>query len=159
MGHISSSFRLATSSADGMDWILRRNCSVTPVQLGFSFALLSGLSLLVAIFFWFMGAVLVLPFAALELGALAAAFVVFARHATDGERISVRQGRLVVELESAGKIQRCEFDPEWVRVEPPGGHELIEVRGGGRSVRVGRFIRPDLRPELAREIRLALRGV
>ena len=35
---------------------------------------------------------------------------------------------------------------------------LIEVSGQGRSVRVGRYVRPELRAALAREIRMALRG-
>ncbi|MGH8822638.1 MAG: DUF2244 domain-containing protein, partial [Rhodoferax sp.] len=34
----------------------------------------------------------------------------------------------------------------------------IEVSGHGRTVQVGRYVRPELRPELAREIRMALRG-
>lgn len=64
-----------------------------------------------------------------------------------------------MELETAGRVQRAEFNREWVRVEPKDGEgSLIEVSGQGRSVRVGRHIRPELRPALAREIRFALRG-
>ncbi len=157
MVQASNSFRLATASADGLHWILRRNCSVTPAQLGLTFGLLSTLSLSVALFFWFQGAVLVLPFAALELVALGTAFVVYARHAADGERISVRDGHLFVELETAGRTERCEFVGDWVRVEPRTRHGLVELHGGGRSVRVGRYLRSDLRLVLAREIRQALK--
>ena len=73
-----------------------------------------------------------------------------------------------------GSVQRDEhlrtndfFDvpsfPTWTfastGVEPKGGDgSLIEVSGQGRSVRVGRHLRPELRPALAREIRMALRG-
>ena len=143
-----------------MEWSLKRNCSVTPAQLGWLYASMCVVSLGVAGFFWLQGATLVLPFAALELIAVGSAFLVYARHATDGERIRLLEGRLVVELETAGRTQRCEFAREWVRVEPRGDDgQMIEVRGGGQSVRVGRFLRPDLRPVLAREIRLALRGV
>jgi uncharacterized membrane protein len=153
-------FRFATPSEQGMEWSLKRNCSVTPAQLGWLYASMCVVSLGVAGFFWLQGATLVLPFAALELIAVGSAFLVYARHATDGERIRLLEGRLVVELETAGKTQRCEFAREWVRVEPRGDDgQMIEVRGGGQSVRVGRFLRPDLRPVLAREIRLALRGV
>ena len=46
-----------------------------------------------------------------------------------------------------------------VRVEPQlSDRSLIEVSGQGRSVRVGRYVRPELRAALAREIRMALRG-
>ena len=150
-------FRLATWSVDGVHWRLRRNCSVTPAQTLALFLSLSAVSMGVALFFWVHGATLVLPFAALELLALGSAFVVYARHATDGERISLVQGRLVVEQESAGRLERCEFVSHGLQVEPPRErHQLVEVRSGGRVVRVGRHLRPDLRPQLAREIRRAL---
>jgi uncharacterized membrane protein len=101
----------------------------------------------------------VLPFAWLELMAVGAAFLVYSRHATDGERISLSGGRLVVELENAGRLERAEFDREWVRVEPlAGDRSLIALSARGRSVNVGRYVRPELRPALAREIRMALRA-
>ena len=84
----------------------------------------------VAVFFWFQGAVLVLPFALLELAALATAFVVYARHAADSERVSLQGGRLIVELETAGHVRRSEFVREWVRVEPLSRGQLVEVRSG-----------------------------
>jgi uncharacterized membrane protein len=142
-----------------MHWMLRRNCSVTPQQLLWMFLSLSGVSLGVAGFFWTQGATLVLPFAAVELVAVGTAFLVYARHATDRERISLSDGRLVVEQESAGKTLRCEFARHAVQVVPEvGGDRLIEVHSGGRTVRIGRYLRSDLRPVLAREIRMALKG-
>lgn len=154
-----NTFRFATRSEQGVEWSLKRNCSVTPAQLGWLYASMCVVSLGVAGFFWSQGAPLVLPFALLELIAVAVAFLAYARHATDGERISLLEGRLVVEQEVAGQTKRCEFAREWVQVEPHGGDgQMIEVRGGGQSVEVGRFLRPELRPLLAREIRQALRG-
>ncbi len=151
-------FRFATVQGQAIVWFLKRNCSVTPAQLGWFYASLCVVSLGIAAFFWLQGAKLVLPFAWLELGAVGLAFLAYARHAADGERISLQGQRLVVELESAGQLQRTEFDPDWVRVEPKGGgRSLIEVSGKGRSVSVGRFVRPELRPLLAQEIRSALR--
>lgn len=159
MNEASSAFRFATMSEQGVEWSLKRNCSVTPAQLGYLYASMCILSMGVAGFFWSQGATLVLPFAVMELVAVGAAFLVYARHATDNERIRLLEGRLVVEWETAGRSSSCEFAREWVRVEPrPDAGQLIEVRGGGRSVRVGRFLRSDQRPLLAREIRLALRG-
>ncbi len=155
----SDGYRLASLSDAGWHWALCRNCSVTPAQLAWVFTGLGALSLAVAAFFWFQGAVLVLPFAALELLALGAAFLATARHATDGERISLHEGRLVVEVESAGRIHRSEFVADRVRVQPVRGHGLVEVACDGRSVRLGRFIRADLRPVLARELRQALLNV
>ena len=100
-----------------------------------------------------------MPFAWAELAAVAVAFIVYGRHATDGEKIYLQGSQLVVELSTAGRLHRAEFNREWVRVEPKDGDgSLIEVSGQGRLVRVGRHVRPELRPALAREIRFALRG-
>lgn len=144
---------------NSMQWLLQRNCSVTPGQLLGLFASLSVVSLGIATFFWFQGATLIMPFAWAELLAVGIAFVVYARHARDGEKISLQGKQLVIELQTAGRLERAEFNREWVRVEPKDGDgSLIEVSGQGRSVRVGRHVRPELRPALAREIRFALRG-
>lgn len=141
-----------------VQWLLKRNCSVTPAQLLWLYVSLCVVSLGIAGFFWVQGATMVMPFAWLELVVVGAAFRVYARHATDGERIVLQGSQLVVELESAGRLERAEFNREWVRVEPKNGDgSLIEVSGQGRSVRVGRHVRPELRPALAREIRHALR--
>lgn len=83
----------------------------------------------------------------------------YGRHAADGERISLQGSRLVVEQETAGKLKRAEFDRNWVRVEPKtGDRSLITLSGQGRSIDVGRYVRPELRPALASEIRMALRA-
>jgi uncharacterized membrane protein len=111
------------------------------------------------LFFWVQGATLVLAFAGLEITVVGLAFLAYARHATDGEKISLQGARLVVECESAGRLERAEFAREWVRVEPKSGdHSLIELSGQGRSIEVGRFVRPEMRQVLAREIRKALRS-
>jgi uncharacterized membrane protein len=152
-------FRFATVSGQNIHWFLKRNCSVTPAQLGWMYASICVVSMGIAIFFWEQGATLVLPFAWVELVALGVAFLVYSRHATDGERISLQGTQLVVELESAGRLERAEFRREWVRIEPKtGDRSLIEVSGQGRSVAVGRYVSPELRSALAREIRMALRS-
>ena len=152
-------FRFATIQGPAIHWFLGRNCSVTPAQLGWLYASLCVVTLGIGTFFWLQGAVLVLPFAWLELAAVGLAFLAYARHAADCEHILLQGRRLVVELESAGRLERAEFDREWVRVEPAvDDRSLIEVSGRGRRVIVGRYLRPELRPALAREIRMALRA-
>ena len=161
-------FRFATVQGQSFQWFLRRNCSVTPRQLAWIYLSLCAVSLGLGVMFWLLGATLVLPIAWLELMLVGAAFLVYARHATDGETIRLDDGQLeagaieqlVIEQESAGRLSRCEFRREWVRVEPGAAdNSLIALSGQGRTVRVGRFVRPELRPQLAREIRMALRGV
>ena len=153
-------FRFATVQGQNIHWFLQRNCSVTPAQLVWLYASMCVVSLAIGTVFWWLGATLVLPFAWIELAAVGVAFVVYARHAADGETISLQGRQLVVELENAGRRERAEFDRDWVRVEPSAAdRSLIEVSGRGRSVNVGRFVRPELRPALAQEIRRALRDV
>lgn len=158
-------FRFATVRMPGepnapeMQWQLRRNCSVTPAQLLQLYISLCVVSLGIAGLFWWQGAYLILPFAWLEVMVVGAAFLIYARHARDGEKIMLQGSRLVVELETAGRIERAEFERLWVRVEPKAGDgSLIEVSGQGHRVSIGRHLRPELRPALAREIRFALRG-
>jgi uncharacterized membrane protein len=165
VSHVSPAFRFATASGhnsqgqQAVQWLLKRNCSVKPAQLAWLYVSLCAVSLGIAGFFWLQGATLVMPFACLELLVVGVAFFAYARHATDGERIVLQGGQLVVELENAGRLERAEFNRQWVRVEPRHGDgSLIEVSAQGRSVRVGRHVRPELRPALAREIRHALRG-
>ena len=151
-------FRFATVQGQNIHWFLKRNCSVTPAQLGWLYASLCAVSLGIGTFFWFQGALLILPFAGVELAAVGLAFLAYARHAADGEHITLQGRRLVVELENAGRLERAEFNRDWVRVEPGADDRcLIELSGQGRRVNVGRYVRPELRPALAQEIRKALR--
>lgn len=151
-------YQFAQESGAAIHWQLRRNCSVTPAQLGWLYLSLCALSLGIGSFFWLQGATLVLAFAGVEIVLVGVAFLAYARHATDGEWISLQGASLVVERESAGRRERAEFARQWVRVEPKSGeHSLIELSGQGRSIEVGRFVRPELRQVLAREIRRALR--
>ncbi len=139
-------------------WQLKRNCSATPQQMIGFYASLTVLSLVIGTFFWVQGATLVMPFAWLELAAVAVALLLYARHATDRETICLQRGRLIVELVSGRVTERAEFVPSWVRVEPAhGGRSLVELSGQGQRICVGRFVRPELRRQLADELRWALR--
>ena len=141
-----------------VQWLLRRNCSTTPRQMVAFYAWLSLLSLGIALFFWVQGALLVMPFAWLEVVAVGAALLVYARHASDSESIRLRAGRLTVEHVFGRHVERAEFAPAWVRVEPEHGERsLIELSGQGQRIVVGRFVRPELRRQLADELRWALR--
>ena len=151
-------FRFATVQGQAIHWFLGRSSSLTPAQLGRLYVSLCAVTLGIGAVFWFHGAVAILPFAGLEVLAVGAGFLAYARHAADREHILLQGRRLVVELENAGRLERAEFNREWVRVEPGADdRSLIEVSGQGRRVIVGRYVRPELRPALAQEIRRALR--
>jgi uncharacterized membrane protein len=152
-------FRFATVAGGQIHWRLLKNCSVTPAQLGLLYASLCVVSLGIATMFWLQGAKMIMPFAWAELTVVGIAFLVYARHAADGERLVLQGEQLVVEQTHAGKVSRSEFKREMVRVEPHiDDRSLIELSAQGRRVQIGRHIRPELRPHLARELRMALRA-
>lgn len=152
--------RFATFEDDSVRWMLARNCSITPRQLMYLYGSFCGIALFFGTAFWLQGAPLVAPFALLELLLLGIAFVVYARHARDAERIVLTATQLRVEIENAGRCVIAEFEREWVRVQRSGkASDLIELTCRGRAVHVGRYVRPELREALAREMAEALRVV
>jgi len=151
-------FGSAAGAEGSVQWLLRRNCSMTPLQLVAFYLSFCAWSLAVAAAFWWRGATLVMPFAGLELIAVGAALVVYSRHAGDRERVVLKPGRLTVECTLGRHTDQIEFAPAWVRVEPAhGDRSLIELSGEGKRIAIGRFVRPELRRALADELRGALR--
>ena len=150
--------RESGSAGGSVQWFLKRNCSLAPRQLLAFYASLCMLSLAIAGLFWMRGATLVMPFAGIELLAIGGALLVYARHAADSELIRLRSGRLTVRRVNGPRVEQVEFAPAWVRVEPESSdRSLIELSGQGRRISVGRFVRPELRRQLADELRWALR--
>ena len=151
-------FGSAVTAPEGWRFELRRNVSLTPRQLISAYALLCCLSLLVALGFWWQGVALVMVFTGLELLAVGVALLLVARHAGDREIITLTDGELAVEQRFGPGTEHTSFRTEWVRVEPVADDgSLVELSGEGQSVRVGRHVRPELRLELAQELRRALR--
>lgn len=141
-----------------MQWLLRRNCSITPRQLGAFYASLCVVSLLISLFFFVQGAQLILAFAGIELLTVGIALVIFVRHVGDRELLTLVDRSLWIEQQFGSRISRTELAAEWVTVEPAAGQgSLVQIRGRGQTVRVGRHLRPELRSAFARELRLALR--
>lgn len=139
------------------EWVLKRNCSISPRQLAMAYAGLSGASLIVASFFAWHGAWYVLGFSVAELSAVGLAFLHIGRHATDRERIALIDDCLIVELIQAEKSQQFRLNPRWTRVEPPGAYgALIALQERGVRVEVGRFLTQLKRHELAQELKRSL---
>ncbi len=139
----------------GLVWLAKRNCSLTPGQVMGFFASLSLLSLLVAALCWFSGAKLVTPFTCAELLVLGIALLAWARHAADRERVEFGAELVVVEWESAGRLQRTELPTRSTRILLH-DNGLVVLRAAGSEVFVGRYTRPERREQLARELRKAL---
>ncbi|WP_137925968.1 DUF2244 domain-containing protein [Cupriavidus sp. 2SB] len=143
------------------NWLMKRNCSLSPRQVAWFYFSIACFSIAVAAFVtvWH-GAWLVLPFASLELAGLGIALLAYARHATDYERVCVTDGMLVVETASASRITREVFNPHWVRVElGESFRALVVLRSDKRTVRVGSYLDPYRRRKFAQELVAALHGI
>ncbi|HSV70597.1 MAG TPA: DUF2244 domain-containing protein [Methylibium sp.] len=157
-GRVGTSGTAPDHGAVLIEWELKRNCSMSPKQVLAVYASLCVISLVIATYFWMLGARLVMPFAWVELLCVGAALLVYARHADDAECVALRADRLTVEWRNGGRVERVEFLPEWVRIEPRrDDRSLIELLGQGQVIEVGRFVRPELRRALAEELRAAVR--
>lgn len=141
-----------------VQWSMARNSSFVPGCLLAVFVGLAVVSLSIGAVFWWLGAPAVLPLAGAELLGLGAAFWICSRHAGDAETITLADRELKVEQRFGSGTESAAFRAEWVRVEPVHGDgSLVEITGQGHRVRVGRYLRPELRMALARELRQAVR--
>lgn len=140
-------------------WLLKRNCALRPWQLASWFCTMALAALAIAFVFAAGGAWIVIPFAIAEAIALTAAFLAYARHAADYERIEATRDRLVVECGRGARVLRFERDGRPVRVEyDPRAREPIRLVAGGEAVAVGRFVPDDCKAVLVRQLRGALGG-
>lgn len=142
------------------EWILKRNCSLSPRQLALAYAILCCASLAVALPFTLRGAWHISLFAALELACVGCAFLHYARHAGDHEHVALQDGCLLVELVEADRCRQFRLDPYWTRIALPGPQErLVVLEARGMRVRVGRFVTETKRRQFAQELRQELQRV
>lgn len=141
-----------------MRWRMARNSSFVPGCMLAVFVALAAVSLGIGAAFWWLGAPAVLPLAGAELLLVGSAFWLCSRHAGDVETLTLAERELHVEHRFGRGVQTAAFRAEWVRVEPVHGEgSLVEITGQGHRMRVGRYLRPELRMALARELRQAVR--
>lgn len=158
--HVSWRFgsEVQLGGRSALQWVLKRNCSITPRQLAAVYLSLCLLALAISAGFWWHGARVVTAFAAVELLFVGIALVVYARHAGDREVLTLAGGSLAVERRHGRRTEHAEFNAEWLSVEPAAGQgSLVQLSGRGRTLRVGRFLRPEVRGAFAQELRRALR--
>lgn len=139
------------------DWLMKRNCAVSPRQFVGFYASLALFSVTIAALLVVHGAWPVLPFTGIELLVVGVAFVIHARHAVDYERIRLFPNRLVIEQMSAQKLTQYEFNPRWVRIERGASpRDPIQVVSRGQTVVVGVHLAQYRRASFASELRVAL---
>lgn len=129
-------------------------------------ALLAGacaVPLVAGVAFASMGAWMVLPFAGLELLALASAVALHGWHACDRETIVCAGGRLAVGVIEGGRSRSWNFEAARVRLEArresPLRPELrMVMRSGAGEVEVGGHFDFPRREQFAAELRQSLNG-
>jgi uncharacterized membrane protein len=123
---------------------------MSPAGLATVFAALAVAVLAIAAGFAAAGAWLILPFAGLEVLLLGGAFVLYARHAADYEKLELEpaSGRLTVEVVDGGRSARYEMDGAKVCVEAG----RVMLRGAREELEIGRYLGAEGRAQLAAEL-------
>ncbi len=144
-------------SSENFKIVARPNCSLSNrgrVLVGLSIATFS---LAVAGGFSIAGAWLVLPFAGLELVALAYAFYYIGCHAGDYESITIDGDSLAIEKRVYKSISQVVFQRYWARVllrDLPGGDQSLLLRSHGKEVEFGRrYMSNEQRVALAKQLK------
>lgn len=139
------------------EWLMRRNCSLSPAQAGAVYGVLVLAMLAIGLGFAVQGLWFVLAFAVLDAAAVLAALLCYARHAVDRERIALADGILLIERTHAGAVERTELDPCWTTVDVPRHPRTrVELAAGGVTIEVGIYVCEQGKRQLARELRQAL---
>lgn len=141
------------------EWTLKRNCSLTPRQLGAAYLVLCAGAFAVALAFAVRGIWFVLGFAVAELALVGVALLRYSRHALDRERIALSERSLIVEKMLGGRTEQVRLDPHWTRIAVPDRRRaLIELESCGVTVAVGEFVNDATRRQVALELRRELRS-
>lgn len=138
-------------------WVFKRNCSLSPKQLLSWYLSLCAVTLSIATGFFIAGYWIVLPFAGIELGLVALAFLIYARHANDFEMIEVDSLRLRVTFSHGSRTKHVDLVTQWTRLEYRGRFkEPLVLKSEGKQITLGRFIAEKDKPALQRDLKLAL---
>jgi len=151
----------------GNQIILRPNNSLSP-QDGLKVILaLTLVVLLVSLGFMHIGAWLVLPFAGLEVLAIAYAFYTVYLHSADFESITIAGDSVVIEIRDYKKLTTTVFQRYWAQVNlrdvvnnRADAKSGIFISSHGKEVEFGKkFINDEQRALLARELRQTIRHI
>jgi uncharacterized membrane protein len=130
---------------------------MTPRQLLRAFVALGALSFVISAAWALSGAWVVLPFMLIEWAALAVAFLVYARHALDHERVTLEPHKVCIEVVRGDQLDRHELPRDWLRCQLPEGRSgLVKIQSQRSEYEVGRFVDRTGRQQFVKEFRAAL---
>lgn len=122
-------------------WLMKRNCSFSPKQVGLFYLSIVSFSLLIALFFMLMGAWVILIFTSIEITALTVALYIYSRHALDYEKITIIGKQLFVEKSWGGKVNIEEFNTVWTKlVHKKDGRRDLVLSTSAKEVPIGYFV-------------------
>ena len=128
---------------------------MSPKGLAALLGALAGLSLSIGAGFWWMGVPAVLPFACVETLCLAAAMLIYARRASDGDWVDWSGRHLRVRTRRHGIETVSLWPAGWTRVKCVDGVG-IELRCGVRAAVIACHVPAAQRPALAQALRHSL---
>lgn len=144
-------------SQQSTTWVFKRNCSLSPKQLMQWYLSLCLITLTIASGFLFAGFWIVLPFAGIELLLVGIAFVVYARHAADYEKIELQPNQLLLVIAEGSKVTQLEWSPQWAKLSYNGKYKApLLFSYKGQKVKIGKFIAEKDKSALHRELKAAL---
>jgi uncharacterized membrane protein len=118
--------------------------------------LVAGVSILIGLVFWFMGAPWILPFALIESLLLAIGFVCHAKTVSDFDEITLNEKHLLVKQERGGQVREHRFNRGLFRVSMMDGPPpRVRVGESGRYVDLGEWMLPQDRLSLCRKLEIA----
>lgn len=144
---------------ESRSWVLKRNCALTPRQLLGAFFLVGASTTAVSLAWAWSGAWVVIPFMLLEWVALTLAFLVYSRHATDHETVTLESDLVRVEVVRGSQHDWHELPREWLRCQIDETKKgLVRLVSQKREVAVGQFVSQIGRERFLKEFKAALSG-
>lgn len=137
--------------------VAKPNCSLSVRGMKCVVAIIAFISLCVGLGFSLIGAWMVLPFAGIEILAIAYAFYYINCHSTDYESITIEGDELAIEKRDYKHTTQTVFNRYWARVvlrDLPSGDTSLWLRSHGKEVEFGRHLmNNDQRLALAKQLK------
>ncbi|MBU3670219.1 MAG: DUF2244 domain-containing protein [Polynucleobacter sp.] len=134
-------------------WLMKRNCSFSPKQVGLFYLSIVSFSLLVAGYFLLIGVWMIIIFTTIEILALTIALYVYSRHALDYEKITIVGKQLLVERSWGGRIEVNEFNTVWTKLihKKDGGRDLVLV-SAAKELPIGYFVLANQQEQFEKDL-------
>ena len=134
-------------------WLMKRNCSFSPKQVGLFYISIVGFSLLVAGSFLFVGVWMIIIFTSIEILALTVALYIYSRHALDYEKITIVGKQLMVERSWGGKVEVHEFNTVWTKlIHKKDGRRDLVLATSTKELPIGYFVLANQQEQFERDL-------